>query len=518
MKTKTLTQSMSWLHTWAGLVLGWILFAVFLTGTLAVFDRELNRWMQPELPAVTVTQAEAAHTAIDWLSRHHADADNWNISLPTERSPALLVSAGQTRRGEGTYLHPASGEEITPRATAGGSFFFRFHFTLQMGRMPGIWIVGLAAVAMLVLIVSGIIIHKKFFKEFFTFRPGKGQRSWLDAHNASAVLFLPFHLMITYTGLVIFYLIYMPAATDALFNGDRDAFSQALRGTTEQAGHAPAPRTGRGGHQPHSPDHTRVPLPDLEALLQQARSGLGEVGSLSISNPLRRSSRITARATLGSRLELSKGLSMVFSGHDGRVLSQPPQSRPSLLTQRVMAGLHFAQFGGYPMRWLYFICGLISSAMIATGLVLFTVKRRKRQTAEGRAGIWLYRVAEPLNMAVVAGLSLSCIALLWANRLLPAGLEARAGWEVGVFFAVWLASLLHAWGRPRLRGWFEQLSATALLCLALPLLSLSAPAASSPFWFDLSLLGLGLLLARMAYAVKRRIPSPAAAQPTGARV
>ena len=83
--------------------------------------------------------------------------------------------------------------------------------------------------AMLVAIISGIIIHKKIFKDFFTFRPGKGQRSWLDGHNASAVLLLPFHLMITYTGLVIFFLIYMPAATDALYNGDRDALLRELR-------------------------------------------------------------------------------------------------------------------------------------------------------------------------------------------------------------------------------------------------------------------------------------------------
>jgi len=43
----SLTQSMSWLHTWCGLLLGWMLFAIFLTGTLAVFDKEINWWMQP---------------------------------------------------------------------------------------------------------------------------------------------------------------------------------------------------------------------------------------------------------------------------------------------------------------------------------------------------------------------------------------------------------------------------------------------------------------------------------------
>src|SRR5690606_36187949 len=137
--------------------------------------------------------------------------------LPTERSPALAVSTAEQRRGERTYLDPASGAVLEPRQTAGGNFFFRFHYTLHMPRNIGIWAVGFAAMAMLVALISGIVIHKKIFKAFFTFRPAKGQRSWLDGHNASAVLLLPFHLMITYTGLVIFFLIYMPAAVDALY-------------------------------------------------------------------------------------------------------------------------------------------------------------------------------------------------------------------------------------------------------------------------------------------------------------
>ena len=60
----------------------------------------------------------------------------------------------------------------------------------------------LIALLMLVAILSGIVTHKKIFRDFFTLRRGKGQRSWLDGHNATAVLALPFHLMITYTGLV----------------------------------------------------------------------------------------------------------------------------------------------------------------------------------------------------------------------------------------------------------------------------------------------------------------------------
>jgi uncharacterized iron-regulated membrane protein len=211
MKQKTITQSLSWLHTWSGLLFGWVLFAIFLTGTLAVFDKEIDNWLRPEIPTHSLDSREAAQTALDYLQARHPHARTWNIGLPNERAPTLSVSTGEQRRGGGQALDPETGEPLQVRETAGGGFFFRFHFTLNLPRLLGIWVVGLAAMAMLAALVSGIVIHKKFFKEFFTFRPAKGQRSWLDAHNATGVLVLPFHLMITYTGLVIFYLIYMPA-------------------------------------------------------------------------------------------------------------------------------------------------------------------------------------------------------------------------------------------------------------------------------------------------------------------
>lgn len=463
MKHKTLTQSLSWLHTWSGLIFGWLLFAIFLTGTLAVFDKEIDGWMRPEIPAHGLNQAQAAQTALNYLQAAHSQARAWNIGLPTERSPALTVSAGEQRRGGGTYLDPHSGEPLQVRETAGGSFFFRFHFTLNLPRNFGIWVVGLAAIAMLVALISGIVIHKKFFKEFFTFRPAKGQRSWLDAHNATAVLVLPFHLVITYTGLVIFYLIYMPAAMDALFDGDRDAASRAIRG-------APVERQAAEHRRGESP--SIAPLTDLAPLLAEAERAIGPVASLSIQNPGRSDARIEARPVLGNRIELTKGLSMQFDGVSGKVLRPPAESRVSLLTQKVMAGLHFAQFGGYPMRWLYFLCGLASCAMLATGVVLFTVKRRRRHDTEGAVAALLYHAAERLNVAVVAGLTLACVAFMWANRLLPVELAQRGGYEVQVFFLIWLASLGHAIVRPWMSAWREQLGLAALLCLSLPLLDL----------------------------------------------
>ena len=71
---QTLTQSMAWLHTWGGLIVGWLLLVIFLTGSLAVFDQEIDNWMTPELPAHQLTDEQAAQRALTYLQTHKADA------------------------------------------------------------------------------------------------------------------------------------------------------------------------------------------------------------------------------------------------------------------------------------------------------------------------------------------------------------------------------------------------------------------------------------------------------------
>jgi uncharacterized iron-regulated membrane protein len=481
----SITQSLSWLHTWAGLVLGWALVAIFLTGTLAMFDKEINLWMQPEVPVQKVDRELAVQTAINHLRTKHADESVWQVALPTERSPRLAVSAGEPQGGGGgrgnamTTLDPATDEVLTPRQTAGGNFFFRFHYTLHFPRNIGVWVVGFMAMAMLAAIVSGIVIHKKFFKEFFTFRPNKGQRSWLDYHNASGVLLLPFHIMITYTGLVIFFLIYMPAPVDALFDGDRQAYQAAMRGdsTERQQGSERGAGEARGqrGERPQTPRVAlvdRTDEMDFKALIAQAETQLGTISGFNLKRSANGDAVFEARPVLGNVIELTKGRSMSLNALTGDVVRPVPESVGASLVQRVMAGLHFAQFGGYPMRWVYFLCGLISTAMMAGGLVLFTVKRRRRYAKENRAARFGYELIERINIAIIAGLIIACVGLLWGNRLLPVDIAARPNAEINVFFALWGLSFVHASLRPWMKAWREQLWLGGALALALPVANL----------------------------------------------
>lgn len=65
-------------------------------------------------------------------------------------------------------LDAVSGQPL-PK-TVGGEFFFTLHYDLHAG-MVGLYIVGIAGMLMLVALVSGTIVHRRIFKDFFTLRP-----------------------------------------------------------------------------------------------------------------------------------------------------------------------------------------------------------------------------------------------------------------------------------------------------------------------------------------------------------
>ncbi len=507
-------HSMAWLHTWGGLLFGWLLFAVFITGSLGVFDEAISRWMGPPAQATAALSSEQRMEAVRLATRHleqtAAHSPFWGIRLPGEGEGSLRLAwrdgVGQLRID---HLDPLSGTPLpatAQRESDGGHHFVHMHFQLQAGTF-GIWLVGLATVALLVALISGVVVHKRIFKDFFTFRPAKGQRSWLDGHNAAGVLTLPFQLMIAYSGLVVFYDTYMPAAIAANFH-DVDHYEQAL-----------LERPGRPARQ-----GVAAPLLPLECLLAVGETRLGrEARFLVLSAPGDAGAlvRIFGRplAEDGQQeLVVNSGVA-AFKGATGEALwlEEPglAQGGGALLTQQVMVALHFVRFGGYPLKWLYFVSGLVGAVLIATGLVLFSLKRRKRQTPEfGAATASIHRLIEALNVAAVAGISLACIAFFWINRLLPTALEQRAEWEISLFFAVWALSLPHALLRPPLRAWWEQLGLAALLCLTLPLinaittgdqlLAALARGDGARAGVELVAVAIGLLLAWLAWQLRRR--------------
>ncbi|WP_338881655.1 PepSY-associated TM helix domain-containing protein [Achromobacter veterisilvae] len=475
-----LRQRMSWLHTWCGLVCGWLLCLIFLAGSISVFRAPISRWMAAE-PALTGTPAALPQEAVlaaasRFLAGQEADARFWRIELPAEPVQAMRLF-WRTAKGVAheAAMDPRDGALLPQpwgRKSEGGRHFMTLHYTLHAGNF-GFWLVGWLTVGMLVALLSGIVVHKRIFKDFFTFRPGRGQRAWLDGHNASAVLTLPFQLMIAYTGLAIFYTSYMPGPLRAVYGEQGLAGWQAA--LAEGAAQAEAPVLPA-----RPPLDERLPArQQLGVLLRAAQDALGGAARMiMVERPGQARERISVYGRPDADVTLRQINSAVgravFDGASGAFSSlHLAAGRPSAdAAHDLMKHLHVASYGGWTIKWLYFVLGLAGALMMATGTVLFTIKRRNKGESEFGAGTpTFYRIAEALNVAAIAGACLACICYFHANRMIPASLPNRDAWEISAFFLAWLSSLAHACVRLVQRAWVEQFACVALLCLLLPVVN-----------------------------------------------
>jgi uncharacterized iron-regulated membrane protein len=184
-------QSMAWLHTWAGLVLGWVLFFMFLTGTAGYSDTEIDRWMRPELPPVTqrVPAPQVLAVALTRLQEQAPQAERWFITLPGDRNnPWLRIFWQLPKQEEGAsalngneQLDLAMGMPPDARTTGGGQLLYQMYWRLHY--LPAWftdWLIGICTMFMLVAIVTGIIVHKKIFVDFLLFvRARASDHGWM---------------------------------------------------------------------------------------------------------------------------------------------------------------------------------------------------------------------------------------------------------------------------------------------------------------------------------------------------
>ncbi|HWR08820.1 PepSY-associated TM helix domain-containing protein [Sporomusa sp.] len=488
---RTFTRSMSELHTWGGLVFGWLLFAIFFTGTLSVFEQEITHWMQPGARVSQTSPVQAVASADQKLRQLAPRADTWMIALPQGRHQDLEIIWKKGKATLERHLNPQTGAVLKMPATEGGHFFVQFHYELHSGK-TGLWLVSLASVVMLAALVSGIAIRRQVFTDFFRLR---WRKNWLAAHTLTGVLTLPFVILITYTGLTITFFMLLPTVPQVLYGS-------SWRG--------PAAVAANNFERP--PAHLPGELVPLSRLLPLAEAELGKdkISFVRISNPGDRQSVITFFRTVDDTI-VAMSARASFDGVTGEMLGSQSTWNKYVHIYRSLVGLHIARFGGYPISWLYFTAGLISCIMIAAGLIFFTVKRRSRYARSNEAAQLMYRAIEALNIAAVTGIVVACGAYLWSNRLLPPGVKDRADAEITVFFGMWLLMLIHALLRPPLRAWAEQLGLAAGLCIGLPALNALTstvglfPAIARGDWMtagvDLTAALLGTVLAITAWRV-----------------
>lgn len=494
--------SMTWVHTWFGLVLGFVLMICFFFGALSVFDREIDRWAIPKTRFEPQPMPSFDHLLKPVFEKMRAHPDDMAATatrvvgdLPhpdtmpmaslyaytTHRDPVLSIGAEFTIPNRpldpaDDHLHvhgwatidPRTGETIPDDAlNIGSRWFYPMHYSLNWHwKNIGYYIVGLAAFMMLAALVTGVIMHRKIFRELFTFRPKKRtQRSTLDLHNMTGVVALPFHFFFAFTGLVIFASYFYFPLSHTL-----------LKPLHDQHEELEAERTGL----PHDPAGIAAPMTSVDAMVVEAkrrwaaRDMAGEVGFLFADHLGDQNGYVSIYRAGSDRVALV-GEGIHFKASTGEVLREDPPRTVVSEVNEFLTGLHLQHFEHWLLRWLYVIGGLLGSICIATGFIFFVEKRKQQHAKTQSQGS---RIVDALAVTTVTGMLIATLAILVVNRLLPADLAGKDDWEINAFWGAWLLALLHAAWRsaPVARAamnpaWHEQCWVAAVLAVAAVLLN-----------------------------------------------
>jgi hypothetical protein len=165
----------------------------------------------------------------------------------------------------------------------------------------------------------------------------------------------------------------------------------------------------------------------------------------------RHQAQITLNATTGELLKSTRNESAIATLNAG------------------VYGLHMARFADPILRLGLFFSGLLGCAMIASGLLLWSLKRQLQNKSEKFH--FGHFFVNRLNIAVIIGLPTAMLAYLYANRLIvmPAG---SPNYEIYTFFSVWLGNLVLACLTPKYYLWKMQLKILISAAFILPLLDI----------------------------------------------
>lgn len=478
-----------WLHDWAGLLFGWLCYVIFFTGTLSFYRQELQLWLWPE---AHFSAAESVNVsgAAEYLQTQAAGATHWDIRLPSERKPNIevrwrLTDEAQNLKGgraevQRVRLSAASVTPLTVRDSRFFDFIYRFHFELYaMPRWLGRWVIGIVTMMMLVILVTGIVSHRHIIADFFTFRRGKGLRSWIDSHNISGVVSLPFHLIFTYSGLLLIMYTLMPWGVEQAFKGDYQALGEA-GGSKRSVKYKvvdglPSLTINWDESLPHA----------LQALQRQLEQHWPRgVARYQIENPSDTPIKIIAyERGADSLLNRANSRRWYFSSDKSGIEYEQNSIVPSSYARLVYnfsTAFHLQRYAEPLQRLLFFLGGLVGTFMVGSGLHIW-VKRRQAKRRASAASLKGQRVVQSLNVAMFSGLPLAIVVGLWANRLLPSQLLGRANYEIQAFFIVVLLALIHAFCFSYYRAMAQQLRLLAGLLLGLFVFNVSILYPSNEF-------------------------------------
>ncbi|MCO1335904.1 PepSY domain-containing protein [Microbulbifer sp. OS29] len=422
-------------HSVLGLAISTLLYIVCVSGTLAVFYNEFERWEQAsELENLNVAASvyqTATEQAIALAKEQKEEFESISFTIPNQDMPRLVVEVGDIERyvaEDGALLG-----EVEHRWT---HFLVYLHYALNLPASIGVILVGLIGVVMSALIVSGLLAHPKIIKDAFSFRlSGSKRLQQVDLHNRLGVWASPFHLAIAITGAFIgLSQVAAFAIAGVFFKGDAEKVEHMLY----------------RDHPVMEENAPEVALPDYAAILAEMDriAPEQERTRLEVAFPGREGqvaevwTRVPGRLVWGERYHFNP---------DGSLIEKEGWSEGDTAKQVYLSTyrLHFGHFSGFPVKIAYFLLGVGMCLLVVSGINIWFVRKRQRGNPAVRlervwtAQVWGIPFAIALSAITYLIFKLNAAQVFWVVTLLLSVVAALTGtaakWSMSLRIATILA-------------------------------------------------------------------------------
>ncbi len=355
------------IHLWLGLTLGVVGVLVGLSGSILVFDHEIDARLNPKRYAISGSQLNLTFT--DYTKRAEQALEGraraTGIRLPDmEDGPIMVFARARSDAGPflRVYLDPPTGRVLD---TASGrdwlGWLHSFHESLTLRELKGREIVGTVGISMLISSLTGI----------YLWWPPGGLRLRSFGFRRGFALHRNLHYTFGIWGALVLGVL--------SFTGIFLAYPDAGRAVVGVfAGVSPSPR----GVQSVTTDGSVMSVDDAAGIARK-RYPDATITGLGLPTGARGTFRVNLREA-GDTSSRS-GTMMFIDPRSGAILqSADKATRRSgdtfLLWQRM---LHEGSALGFPWRFATFMGGMLPLLLMTTGLIMWLRKRTRRMPREG---------------------------------------------------------------------------------------------------------------------------------------
>lgn len=375
------------LHSWSGIVLGMLLYAVIFTGTVAVVSDEVGEWSNSNLnQQMLATQdvdnvlatlaAQTDRAYLEEISAYEDHRQNLVFFFHTHKqNPSGVMDEYGVQykvngQGEIVQQREGFGSDIYAQddSYALSRFLVSIHTELHLPAPWGLILTGILGLAMLVAAVSGFMMHRHLFTDLFTIRKQRdGKPLKRDSHTVAGTWSIPFAILLAFTGSFFSFATAfgLPAMAVVAFGGDQEAMMHTLVG--EQAHKSEAPQDSAS----------------INGMLADAIGNQSAVPTfIAISHWGTESASLTA---FFMPTEGEVGFAQrVYDATNGEFVEYKPlvgtvPSAGSAIMSLIYP-IHFGTFAGLMSKIIWISLGVASCYVTITGLQLYAFRNEKQAT------------------------------------------------------------------------------------------------------------------------------------------